>query len=303
MDKITRSWYEMRLQLTMREKRFNEFQDFFNTIMELRYPADFQRVRPWGDDGDRKNDGYLKSERRLFQVYAPNQIQKVKTISKMEEDFHGALPYWEKYFSVWTFVHNSFEGLAGDVLATLLSLGEIHPDVSTCQWGCSELRSHVFALTDEDIEFILGPALTEQSVREVRFDDVKVVVESIASGTVGITANLGKVPPGKINTNALSEDVECLIVAGVRKAPLVKQFFQQWYDPTLGDRVAEGFNRRYLALRDEGNLPDAIFHQLQIFAGLRPASTPREQAAILAVLAHFFEECDIFERPRDRILP
>ena len=35
--------------------------------------------RPWGDRGDRKNDGFLKSERRL-QVYAPNEMSEAKAI-------------------------------------------------------------------------------------------------------------------------------------------------------------------------------------------------------------------------------
>lgn len=69
--------------------------------MEKRYPADFARVRPWGNVGDRKNDGYLKSKRQLFQLYAPNELTAAVTIAKIEEDFTGALPHWKEYFDTW----------------------------------------------------------------------------------------------------------------------------------------------------------------------------------------------------------
>ncbi len=50
--------------------------------MEKRYPADFLRVRPWGSEGDRKNDGYLRSERILFQCYAPNNMHSARQLPK-----------------------------------------------------------------------------------------------------------------------------------------------------------------------------------------------------------------------------
>jgi hypothetical protein len=66
--------------------------------MSKAYPGDFIPCRPWGNVGDRKNDGYLKSERILFQVYAPNEMKMAETVKKIEEDFTEALPYWQKDF-------------------------------------------------------------------------------------------------------------------------------------------------------------------------------------------------------------
>ena len=61
-------------------KNGNEFEDWFSEIMELRYPGDFTRVSPWGADGDQKNDGYLRSKRMLFQVYAPETLQESSSV-------------------------------------------------------------------------------------------------------------------------------------------------------------------------------------------------------------------------------
>ena len=107
MDKLKRSYYEVIFENTYLKKGGNEFQDFFSEIMEKCHPGDFQRVRPWGNTGDRKNDGYLRSARILFQVYAPNEMSANDAITKIDEDFHGALHYWQQFFDKWIFVHNS----------------------------------------------------------------------------------------------------------------------------------------------------------------------------------------------------
>lgn len=46
-----------------------------------------------------------------------------------------------------------------------------------------------------------------------------------------------------------------------------------------------------------GMTPDAIFGKLQEFAGGSQRGDSGHEAAVLAVLAYLFEQCDIFERP------
>ncbi|HZG44561.1 MAG TPA: hypothetical protein VEY93_16535 [Longimicrobium sp.] len=114
--------YELKFELEFLKKKGNEFQDFFAAIMEVRYPDDFQRVRPWGKSGDRKNDGFRRSNGQLFQVYAPNELTATDAIAKIDEDFRGAQSFWKDHLKIWTFVHNASSGLGPDVLAKLLDL-------------------------------------------------------------------------------------------------------------------------------------------------------------------------------------
>jgi hypothetical protein len=83
----------------------------------------------------------------------------------------------------------------------------------------------------------------------------------------------------------------------MRKADLVNSFFQNWYDPRLGDQIAETFKQKYCALRDENLPPDLIYSNLRSFAGGEQQGGPDHDVAVLAVLAYFFEQCDIFEAP------
>jgi hypothetical protein len=107
------------------------FQEFFCSIMELGHPGDFQRVRPWGSAGDRKNDGYLRSRRILFAVYGPNEMKAREAVAKIDSDCNGAVPHWQQYFDTWVFVHNSRDGLGPDITKKLGELDAAHPFCNT----------------------------------------------------------------------------------------------------------------------------------------------------------------------------
>lgn len=68
MDQRTQVYYEQRFRIQWLAAKGLAFQDLFASVMAKGHPEDFMPCRPWGSIGDRKNDGYLKSERTLFQV-------------------------------------------------------------------------------------------------------------------------------------------------------------------------------------------------------------------------------------------
>ncbi len=72
---LREAYYDLRFETAFLRAKGNEFQTFFERLMGLAYKADFMACRPWGNAGDRKNDGFLKSQRQFFQVYAPNEMK------------------------------------------------------------------------------------------------------------------------------------------------------------------------------------------------------------------------------------
>lgn len=301
MDNLKQAFYEPVFELAYMKRKGNTFQDFFSEIMEKAHPRDFQRIRPWGSAGDKKNDGYLKSQRILFQVYAPNEAKSANTIKKIKEDFKGALPYWRQYFGTWVFVHNSRDGLAPGITKVLLALGKKHKQIKLDHWGFEELRRKVFELKDEDIVSLLGLAPGMSDLANLQFEDLEVVLLAIAQDNPKPGKKIRPVPAGKLAANCLSQSVETLLKAGMTKADLVKRFFDRWHDANLGDRVAERFRRKYVELRRKKLLPENIFQELLAFAGGADRGSPSHEAAVLAVLAHLFEECEIFEEPPKRV--
>lgn len=117
------------------------FQDFFSELMEMAFPSNFCRVRPHGNTGDLKCDGYLTNEKTVFQVYGPDEIRSLsRLLSKMADDFNGARQHWPDRIAKWVFVHNSRSGLPAQALQLLEDFRTTQTGVQIESWGFEELR-------------------------------------------------------------------------------------------------------------------------------------------------------------------
>ena len=70
MDANQKMYAHVMFQNKVLQANGNQFEDLFTDVMTRRNSG-FTQIRPYGNIGDRKNDGYIKSEGRYFQVYAP----------------------------------------------------------------------------------------------------------------------------------------------------------------------------------------------------------------------------------------
>jgi len=303
MDKLRYSYYELKFKDAFREKGGNEFQNLFSEIMEKCHPGDFQRTRPWGNVGDRKNDGYLLSQRMLFQVYAPNVMKSRVAIAKIDEDFYSALQHWQTHFDTWIFVHNSRDGLGPHIMEKLIELNTNHASVTVSSWGYEELRQKVFKLNEADLASLLGPAPSSKDIFDVRYVNVQEVLSNIAQQEPPLQQDIRPVPADKLKLNHLSTGVQNLLFAGMQKTQLVENFFNDHPNPTYGDEIAEAFNQEYKRWKRLGMDADDIFGNLLVFTGGSERGTPTYEAAVLAVLAFLFEQCDIFERSMVEVVP
>jgi hypothetical protein len=293
------AFYELKFENAFLQARGNEFQTFFNRLMGFAYKADYIASRPWGKVGDKKNDGFLKSDKCLFQVYGPNELSESVAKRKITEDFEGALFHWKSDFEKWVFVHNSTQGLPPHVISLIIDFEKSNPGVKIDTWGLEELRLIFRKIHDEDKEIWLGFAPTEETKASLGFKDVQVVLENISSLPIPSPSNVRDVPKGKIEANSLSESVAILLKEGMIKSLLVKDFFSQWYDETLDERLAEAFSNEYKRLKEIYLNPNQIFSELQSWAGGNNRGSPEHELAVITVLAYYFESCDIFEEPRE----
>ncbi len=295
---LQQAYYDQRFEVLFLRSKGDEFQTLFERLMGLAYKADFMPCRPWGNAGDRKNDGYLTSERCLFQVYAPNEMEAKKVTTKIIEDFEGAKPYWRDHFDKWVFAHNATDGLPPHVQKTFLDLKAGNPEITIEPWGLEEFRVVFRRLSADDLSSWLGATPTEETQALIGFKDIQVVLESLATRTVSVDGAVKGVPQGKIEANDLSDSVTTLIKSGMIRTPLVSGFIDSWYDETFGERLAEAFRAEYSRLRGTAH-PNFIFSELQAWVGGNQLGTPEHQIAVLTVLAYYFERCDIFEEPRN----
>lgn len=157
MDEPKRHYYELIFENKFLKYKSNQFEDFFSEIMEKRYTKDFQRIRPYGNIGDKKCDGYLTIDKEItiFQVYAPNEIKAVDTINKIEEDFAGALGHW-KEMNRWVFVYNDQQGLPPNVQQKIKEIQSNNSHISMENWGFESLKKIAFELDENNLASLLG---------------------------------------------------------------------------------------------------------------------------------------------------
>ena len=298
MDRIQQLNYEKDFRIAFLESKGDGFQCLFEKLMLKIHQNDFMACRPWGNVGDRKNDGYLPSERILFQSYAPNEMSAAAAIKKINEDFEGAKQHWKQYFDEWTFVHNAPDGRLGPhIIEALTKLRKENPEIRIGHCGYEELLTKFRRLSLPDLESWFGPSLPMEAIVNLGYDDLLAVLKHISVAPAPATSEVKDVSRGKIEANLLSAEAADFLKIGMQKSPDVAKFFSTWKNPIYGEQIALALNNKYLALRDVVPTlhPDEIFGQLEAWAGGTTNTTPSHKAAVLAVMAYLFDKCEIFE--------
>lgn len=294
---LSEGW-EIRFRLACYERRAEAFQDLFSQIMERQDPG-FQRVRPWGNQGDRKNDGWSPARRTLFQCYAPSTFNATRLEAKLVQDYEGAIDYWKEYFDTWIFVHNYFDGVPPNIAKCIAELNSRSTDVTCEIWGIPKLRAEFAALHDADRQAILGPALTQDNFRAVDASSLSKLIDRLGSDVPDPSGDVRPVPANKIESNALEPAQAMFLKLGSQRAPLVEEYLSNAFVfPSEADAIAEAVANHYHQLRGEGKSPAATFDLMVAWISGGNANSTIHASA-LAILAYFFERCYIFETPKE----
>lgn len=295
MDELQRAIYVLHFRLAFHTKQGIAFQDWFVQLAGHAFGADFEEVRPYGAQGDLKSDGRRVSTRAVFQCYAPKQMTDTKLIAKIDEDFHGARAHWGDQMSEWIFVHNDGDGLPPKVVQHIDALRAGHPDINIETWSEPELHALVFTLALPAMQALFGYAPSIAVLDHLVLSDIVPIIDALARQEPNPNPPLTPPSLEKLKKNELSDDSAVLLQMGRRKSALVDTFFNKSARPDLGERIAEAFRTRYAELKGLELPADSIFGYLQDYAGMN--GEPKRQGAALAVLAYFFDSCDIFEDP------
>lgn len=296
MDELQHSIYVDRFRLAFHTHHGTAFQDWFVRLAGYAFGADFEEVRPYGPFGDLKCDGRRISTKSVFQCYAPDAMKEAELIAKVDEDFHGARGHWNADMAEWVFVHNDGRGLPPNAVRHIDGLRQVHAPVVIETWSEPELLKLTRDLEPAALQALFGPAASIAIVDRLVMADLVPIIEALQrqepnAGDPPLT------PPSleKLEKNALSDESGLLLRIGRRKSSLVDIFFRKSPRPDLGERIAEAFRMRYAELKALDLPADKIFKHLQDYAGMN--GEPKRQGAALAVLAYFFDSCDIFEDP------
>ncbi|NIJ16037.1 ABC-three component system protein [Sphingobium vermicomposti] len=306
MQPIQRWQYRVAFDLKVRNAYGVAFQDFFSTVLEVRYGSDFIRVRPFGSLGDKGCDGYRSTAGQVFQCYgkledaAPSATGIAK---KIVDDYVLAGGHLGTIMKEWHFAHNLVNGLPVEAVLKIEELKAAGSHV-VGTYGPTSLWAIVEELPDSALFSLLGPTATAEDSQNLKLEEVKLLTESLmASIATGSPASgeVKPVPADKLAFNKLPNHWVQLLTAASSNGPYLQQYFDQHPTVETGAEIAREFARRYAALKQEalapGDIMDALYEQI---TGMGSVTAVRQVAA-QAVLAYLFDACDIFEDHPDKV--
>jgi hypothetical protein len=262
-----------------------------------------------GKRGDLKCDGYRASTRTVFQCYGPRygQANVSDAICKIDEDFIGAAAHWKDLIHHWVFVVNLYKDKVPSELIKRIQELALDLEIPATPWTRAEIYILAKEVSAADRIGLFGRApLRSDMIRNVTYVNIGRALAFIRADITRSPLEPILLPPpvqAKVKWNGLCPMTRQFLEIGQIGSENVRQYLRSNIEPEESERMAEGFSNRYTALGAEGCEPDHIFRQMVIFAGGATGDTSRDAAA-LAIVAHFFSTCEIFERPpHGRIVP
>ncbi len=283
-------------KLKIHETEGKSFEDLFAHIMNYSEP-DFQRIKPWGSIGDRKNDGYIPSQGIYFQVYAPEDIRKSlgNAIKKLESDFAGLLEKWKEIKAYYFVINDKYHGVPAHLLQAIQKIANDH-EIKAEVWGVNKLEDLVFSSLDDDqILSITGSFPNPEEIHldysvldEVITHLMKIDISDIQDGDIKYP-NWGE----KIEFNGLSEAVKRYLEQGFLHVAELDECLDNnsnFFAEQVKDRVREIYINK--AREFSG---DKLF--MKIMNTISHRQEQLFQFAAIIIMAKYFEICDIFKKP------
>jgi len=299
--------HKISLRLKLRQSSGDAFQEFFSVVMGKLHGEDFVRVRPFGRKGDKGCDGYLQSSGQLFACYGAVNGEKAKVdylIGKMDEDFSKAKTHLPGIMKEWHMVHNLVDGLPVEALTKLEELKGANRNIKFGFVGLEGFETRIAMLDPAVIDELLGPRATNKDAQEMQLTELQALISGIIAGVDSAKRFAGPidpVPSDKLDANGLPHHWHQLIEQGWKNARFVADYFDRHHEPLTGERIALLFRERYMYLRAQSLSGESTMDSLYEFVTGPGSVAPARQVAGLALLAHLFESCDIFENLSSKV--
>jgi hypothetical protein len=281
--------------------------------------SDFKKVKPQGNIGDRKNDGFIPNQGIYYQVYAPENPtgNPSAAIKKIEADLDGLISYWSNQhnykISDFYFVFNDkYHGAYPDIYTTLHNLQSQY-DLSVCDVFLSSDLEDIFMELDADsIASICGYYPKTEDIGFIDNSIVAEIVGHLSGNYEGFSESQTTEPPDfdkKILFNNLGKNTAAHLNIGAYQVGYIEDYFRS-NSKFSRQQARDSLNEMYTSYLEHNNLAASEVSGLSeadiIFKNMVDELLPTElcprqrrdyERNIIAVLAFFFEACDIFNEP------
>lgn len=280
------------------------FESFFTQVMQC-HNSNFRQVKPQGQYGDRKNDGFDGTTGTYYQVYAPENIQtkEKETIDKLVADFTGLYSYWQNITPIRFFfyvVNDKYKGAYASLYNELEKIRSQYTDVATNSFLSKDLEDIFLNLDETAITDIIGIIPTPDNI-ELEYDVMKNVVDYLLKVETNPLKEIIPLNPdfaNKISFNNLSEKVAHYLNCHRINEYAINDFFElnsNFAKNELRDVFNGLYNEALNIIPDSEDKNDIVF--FYIYKKAYPKHSVAIDSAIFTLMAYYFEYCDIFEAP------
>ncbi|CUB04065.1 ABC-three component system protein [Marinomonas fungiae] len=305
-------------KLRIHESNGNAFEDLFCDVMRASN-KEFKKVKPQGRIGDRKNDGFIPLEGKYFQVYSPQSPtgNPTSATSKIEEDLDGLIAYWgneHKYkIKHFYFVFNDkYHGAYPEIYTTLNSVKNKY-GLDICDvFLSSDLEDVFMELPEDSIASICGYYPKPEDIGFIDNSIVAEIAGYVSKNYSGFSDSQVNEPPdfyNKILFNKLGRSTAMHLNVGAYQVGYVDDYFRT-NSKFSRQQSRDSLNEMYQHHLNTDNAEAAIATGLSesdiVFKNMVDEMLPENlsnmqrrdyERNVIAVLAYFFEACDIFEEP------
>ena len=276
------------------------FEDIFTAIMNYA-EADFRSIKSWGNIGDRKNDGYIKTKGVFYQVYAPEDIRKSYTdaVNKLKTDFDGLKSHWNPINEFYFVINDKYKGVNADCEQTIQEIKEKYQLNGAGFLTAKDLENILFKIDDDQIFLITGNIPDPAAIKQLDYSILNEVIGHIMQLPLNIRENAKIDLPDwdeKIKFNNLSEPVANLLNNGYSQLFSLIEYLSNNSD-FLADSLRDKMNEIYFQEKNKNNGDDLFW---AIVNCASPKAKQMYQTSVIVIMSKYFETCDIFEEPQGK---
>lgn len=274
------------------------FEDIFTSIMNYAEP-DFRSIKPWGNIGDRKNDGYIESKGIFYQVFAPEEIRKSypDVIRKLVNDFESLKKQWNNIKEFYFVVNDKFRGVNPDSQQAIIRIIKEQHLVNGGFKTAKDLENLLFTLDDDQITTIAGLIPDPLKIKTLNYSIMNEVIGHIMKvPLLKVEAPKIKLPDWdkKIAFNNLSQTTANYLDNGYIQVSNLEIYLSN-NSNFLSDELRDKMNELY-SEEEKHFAGDELFWKIVDKAS--PRAETIYQSAVIVIMSKYFESCDIFKEPK-----
>lgn len=288
------------------------YEDIFTSVQIL-LDNTFRKIKPYGNVGDKKNDGFLPKTGNYFQVYAPENPENSRTIknaiSKLVNDFTGLYKAWNDTIPIQKFhfvINDKQRGCPPDLELKIGELRNLYPSIEFATYTLDNLIDDFCKLSQENMEKIVGVIPKFGEYETASIPEFKKIIDHLLIQTKEDQTNedesLIKLEfEEKILFNKLTSDIAEMLRMAEIQSYILNDYFSNNEDKYLKTKLRNILSQMYISEKVQFEQINELNSSLIFFKLLdyitQNKSTESLNASLI-LMAFYFDACDIFEIPK-----